>query len=200
MEAWAGRLRDDLRWRWGLRGLPPSVISFQMQARRRAHREQDGFSLSSVTRPADIKTLLALAAGRIEVVELGTATAWTTLTLALDDPRRHVVSFDPFDLAERRHYLSLVPPEVRNRVELIHARGAEGPRTPGRVELLYIDSSHEFQDTVEEVNAWQPHLVPGALIVFDDYGHPSYPGVERAVSELKLDGRRIGTLFVHEHR
>ena len=195
-----GRWREDLRWRYGLRGLPRSVISFQMQARRRAHRERDVFSLFSVTRPADIKTLLALAADRVEIVELGTATAWTTLTLALDDPRRHVVSFDPHDLAERRHYLSLVSADVRSRVELVTARGAVGPRESRPVELLYIDSSHEFQETIDEVLAWRDHLAPGALVIFDDYGHPAYPGVEQAVSELGLTGRRVGTLFVHEHR
>ena len=39
-------------------------------------------------------------------------------------------------------------------------------------------------------------LAPGAAIVFDDYGHPDYPGVREAVQELGLDGRLVGTLFV----
>jgi hypothetical protein len=40
-------------------------------------------------------------------------------------------------------------------------------------------------------------LAPGAPIVFDDYGHPDYPGVAEAVAELGLTGELRGTLFVH---
>ncbi len=45
--------------------------------------------------------------------------------------------------------------------------------------------------------AWQPALLSGALIVFDDYRHPEYPGVAEAIAELELDGEQRGTLFVH---
>jgi cephalosporin hydroxylase len=65
---------------------------------------------------------------------------------------------------------------------------------------LYIDSSHEREQTIAEVRAWQPHLRLGALVLFDDYTHPDYPGVSEAVEELGLEGERRGTLFVHRHQ
>jgi hypothetical protein len=46
--------------------------------------------------------------------------------------------------------------------------------------------------------AWLPVLGAGALVIFDDYGHPDYPGVREAIDALRLAGRAHGPLFVHE--
>jgi hypothetical protein len=103
--AWLGRLRRDLAWMWGLRGLRRRVLWFHWRARRQAHRTNDLFSVVSVTRPADMQVLLKLARGRSHVVEIGTATAWTAITLALDDRRRRVVTYDVIEREEARRYL-----------------------------------------------------------------------------------------------
>jgi predicted O-methyltransferase YrrM len=186
----------ELRWYADLRTLPLRVALFQARARVVAHRRGDRFSLTSVTRPGDLRTLLSLADGRRHVVELGTATGWTAISLALSDPDRRVTSFDPASRPEPARYLRLVGPEVRSRIELVIAPGSDGPRDERPVDLLYIDSSHERQPTIDEVRVWRPALAPGAVIVFDDYGHPDYPGVREAVQELGLEGRLVGTLFV----
>lgn len=196
---WLGRQRRDLQWILGLIGLHPRVVWFQWRARRLALRTDDSFSLGSVTRPADIKILLELARGRQRVVELGTATAWTAITLALADHGRRVFSYDPVERPEPQRYLRLVAPNVRRRIELVIAPGAAGPDGDDPVDLLYIDSSHERDGTIEEVRAWQPHLRPGALVVFDDYTNPDFPGVKEAVAALSLDGHQRGTMFVHRH-
>jgi predicted O-methyltransferase YrrM len=186
----------ELRWYGDLRALPLRVALFQARARFVAHRQGDRFSLTSVTRPDDLRTLLSLARGATHVVELGTATGWTAISLALSDPARRVTSFDPVSRPEPARYLQLVGPDVRSRVALITAPGSDGPRDDRPVDLLYIDSSHERQATIDEVDAWRPALATGATIVFDDYGHPDYPGVREAVQELGLEGRLVGTLFV----
>jgi predicted O-methyltransferase YrrM len=186
----------ELRWYSDLRALPPRVALFQARARVVAHRRGDRFSLTSVTRPADLRTLLSVAAGAAHVVELGTATGWTAISLALSDPARRVTSFDPISRPEPARYLRLVSPGVRSRIALVTAPGSDGPRDNQPVDLLYIDSSHERQPTIDEVHVWRSVLAPGATIVFDDYGHPDYPGVREAVDELGLDGRVVGTLFV----
>jgi predicted O-methyltransferase YrrM len=186
----------ELRWYAELRTLPPRVAWFQARARILAHRHDDRFSLTSVTRPRDLRTLLSIAEGRRHVVELGTATGWTAISLALADRARRVTTFDIVQRPEPRRYLRLAGADARARIELVTAAGAEGPRDDRAVDLLYIDSSHERQATIDEVRAWQPVLAPGAAIVFDDYGHPDYPGVREAVRELALPGRPAGTLFV----
>lgn len=194
-----GDYRRDALWIWGLRGLAPRVLWFNWRALRSARRNRDLFSLTSVTRPGDTRVLLELAKGRKRVVELGTATGWTAITLALDDPTRQVVTYDPWDRPELHRYLEMVGRGVRERIEIVTAEGATGPRDEGRVDLLYIDSSHEREPTVAEVRAWQPYLSPGAPVLFDDYTHPEFPGVRQAVEELDLQGETRGKLFIHRH-
>jgi predicted O-methyltransferase YrrM len=177
--------------------LPPRVAWFQARARRAARAAGDEFSIVSATRPDDLARLLRLARGRRQVVELGTGTAWTTISLALADPERRVTGFDPVVRPEREGYLRLVGPRTRARIELVDAPGARGPIGDQPVDLLFVDSSHEREETVREFQAWRPALAPGALVVFDDYDHPDYPGVGEAVAALDLPGERRGTLFVY---
>jgi predicted O-methyltransferase YrrM len=189
---------NEARYALSLRVLPRPVAWFCLRARRAALRAGDRFTLASATRPHDLKTVLAVARGRLNVVELGTGTAWTAIALALADDRRRVTTFDPFDRSERERYLRVAGADARARIEFVHADGASGPRTDRAVEMLYIDSSHSREATIEELRAWSPVLAAGAVVVFDDYANPDYPGVREAVQELGLSGEQRGTLFVHE--
>lgn len=184
---------------WGLRGLRPRVLWFHWRARRLAWRTNDLFSVTSVTRPADMRVLLELTRGCSRVVELGTATAWTAITLALDDRRRRVATYEVLEREEAKRYLELVGPDVKERIELVIAPGSTGPRAQQPVDLLYIDSSHMREQTIAEVQAWRPHLRPGAPVIFDDYAHPDYPEVREAIEELGLEGEQRGELFFHRH-
>jgi predicted O-methyltransferase YrrM len=191
-------LRAQARYLLSLRRLPLRVAWFQWRARRLASRLGDRFSLTSSTRAADLAVLLKVARNRCRVVELGTGTGWTALALALADPRRHVVTYDPVDRPERRGYVELVASQVSDRVSFVCASGASGPADELAVDLLYIDSSHGREETIEEFRAWEPALALGALVIFDDFPHPDFPGVQQAVRELGLAGEQHGTLFVHE--
>jgi predicted O-methyltransferase YrrM len=193
---WAA-LRQELRLLLLLRRLPPRTARFWWRARRHARRTGDRFSLKSAARPHELAELLALARGRTAVVELGTGTAWSAVSLALDDPARRVVSYDPCVRPERQGYLGLVGVAVRERVELRDEPDSAGPR-PGDppVQLLFIDSSHERESVATAFRAWQDALAPDAVVVFHDYGHPDYPGVREAVSELGLSGEESAGVFV----
>lgn len=192
------RVGAGVRYAVRLRRLPPRVAWFRWRARRVAQSTGDPFSLIAATRPADLALLLGLAHGYRRVVELGTGTAWTTLALALADHRREVISYDPIARPERERYLALVKPGVRARVRLMTRPGSAGPATGDPVDLLYIDSSHAREDTIEELRTWQPVLRPGSLVVLDDYANTDYPGVREAVAEFGLQGNQRGSLFVHE--
>jgi hypothetical protein len=65
------------------------------------------------------------------------------------------------------------------------------------VDLLYIDSSHQREDTIREVEVWRPVLRAGSVVVFDDFAHSEYPGVEEAVKYLDLIGEQQRGLFFH---
>jgi predicted O-methyltransferase YrrM len=190
----------DAGFAWQTRVLPRRVALLQIRARLRARRSGDLFSLTSATRPADLARLLKLAQGRHGVVELGTGTAWTAVALVAADRGRRVTSLDPVARPERERYLALLDRDQRARLELVQAPGATGPRSLLEIDFLFIDSSHERADVIAELRAWEPALRPGALVVFDDYVNPVYPGVAEAVAELGLTGTQSGALFVHEHR
>jgi Methyltransferase domain len=193
----ARKLRREARLLAELRILPPRVALFQWRAWRLASRVEDGFSPVSRTDPRKLAALLSAARGRRRVVELGTGTAWTAISLVMADPGRLVVSYDPIDRPARERYLQLVSPEIRQRLTFVSASGDEGPRDGETVELLYIDSSHARDDTIREVEAWRPVLEEGSLMVFDDFAHSDYPGVEEAVRCLELVGEQQEGLFVH---
>jgi predicted O-methyltransferase YrrM len=178
--------------------LPPRVAWFNVRARATARRIHDDAPKASL-RPEDLSILLGLANGRRTVVELGTRKAWTAIALALADKGRRVVTYDPIVQQPRDHYLALVGSDVRERITLVDLQGETGP-IDGLcdVDFLLIDSSHARQATIREYVAWKPALAPGAIVVFDDYSHPDFPGVKEAVdADLKLDGHTAGLMFIH---
>jgi predicted O-methyltransferase YrrM len=190
------RLRGEVRLLVGLRRLPPRVVLFIVRARTHAWRSDDRFSLASAAGPADLAVLLSLARGRQHVVELGTGTAWTSVVLALADPARRVISYDPEERAHTTSYLRLAGAGAGRRIELRGQADSAGPHDFDRpVELLFIDSSHERAATVAAFRAWLPALAPGALVVFHDYDHAGYPGVSEAIAELELTGEAREGLF-----
>jgi Methyltransferase domain len=181
-----------------LRFLPLRVALFQWRAWRLAWRTEDGFSPLSRTQPRKLAVLLSAASGRRHIVELGTGTAWTAISLVLADSGREVLSYDPVQRPERERYLRLVSPDTRRRLTFVGASGDDGPGDSGMVGLLYIDSSHHREDTIREMEAWRPVLEDGSVVVFDDFGNPEYPGVEEAVRHLGLKGKERRGLFVHQ--
>ncbi|MEA2495663.1 MAG: hypothetical protein QOJ29_3574 [Thermoleophilaceae bacterium] len=177
------------------RVLPPRIAFFYVRALLSATFRRDEWTLVSATRPADLAKLLELADGRAKVAEIGSGPGWSALALALADPSRRVVSFD-VDERPVNTYARLVPASVRQRVQFVLASGAEGASDAPNADFVFIDSSHEYAETLETFAAWRPKLLPGAMVVFHDYGNPQYPGVAEAVAELGLDGTVDGEVFV----
>lgn len=162
-----GRVRvfgRDLRFLLSLRDLPWRVAVFQWRAWRLGARLGDEFGRGSSTRPEKLATVLKLAGDGRYVVELGTAQAWTAISLALACPDRQVVTYDPFERLEPHKYMGLVPEHVRRRVNVLIASGQDGPPTDQPVDLLYIDSTHERADTIRELEVWRPVLREGGRL------------------------------------
>jgi predicted O-methyltransferase YrrM len=182
---------------WATRVLPRRVAAFQARALLRAWLRGDHVAFISSLRAPSLALLLRVADGRERVVELGTATAWTSCSLLLADPDRRVVSFDPVAHEHRDAYVRMLRPAARERLRLVTATGAEGAEHVSEsVDLLFVDCGHEREMVISEVEAWRPRLAPGAVIVFDDYGHPLFPGVAEAIAELGLSGRAEAGCFV----
>lgn len=189
--------RQEVRFLHQLRVLPIRVARFQWRAYRLSRRSGDLSAFVSSTRPHKLATLLAVADHRQHVVELGTAAGWTSICLALADPGRVVVTYDPAPHPMLDRYFELAGPAVRERIEFIRARGDQGPGPAHGVDLLYIDSGHDRDTAISEFQAWRPVLRTGSTVAFDDFTHPEFPGVSQAVRELGLDGEVRNDLFIH---
>lgn len=189
----ARRLGYQLRF---LLALPGPVRSFWVRALLAALRQGDGWSVAVACRPAELHRILEAFRGCAVVGELGTAAAWTTSALALAEPGRRVHSWDVEVHHQRDTTLALLPTEVCARIEL-HARpGGTGPHPPPPVDALFLDSSHEREETVESFRLFATAMPAGGVVAFHDFADPDYPGVMEAIDELGLTGRASGHVFV----
>lgn len=60
------------------------------------------------------------------------------------------------------------------------------------VDILFIDTVHTYQDTLDEFNAWQPKLARNAIVILDDLYRV---GMEQAWQELP--GEHVRLDFLH---
>lgn len=176
--------------------LPRPVARFWLRALRRAQAERDTWSIDVACRPAELRVLLDALGDARRVAEIGTAAAWTTACIALARPDREVHSWDVEAHPERERYLALLAPADRARVHLHDRPGGLGPDDPPPVDAVFIDSSHEREETVATFRTWEPALAPGGVVGFHDYADDAYPGVTQAIDELGLAGEARGHLYV----
>jgi predicted O-methyltransferase YrrM len=189
------RLVALVRQALALPRLSRPVRRFYLRGLRLARRTGDRYTLDVACRPQELAVLLGVAQGRRRVVELGTATGWTAIALALSDPARQVTTYDPVRREQRERYLELVPEDVRRRIDFVQRPGEE-LRDERDVDLLFVDSSHEREETIRSFRRWRDRLAPDGTVAFHDFGDPAYPGVDEAIRDLGLRGNARGRLFV----
>jgi predicted O-methyltransferase YrrM len=174
--------------------LPPRVALFYLRARRHAERIGDADTLVGSAAPSQVAVLLRLARPHAEVVEIGTAGAWTSIAVALAHPRARVTTYDNAPRDVVADYLRLAP-EAEPRITFVHGAGERPRAEPREVGLLFVDGNHEQGSTVATFQAWRERIVPGGVVVFHDF-HSSWPGVRGAIDELGLSGSVTTSMFV----
>jgi predicted O-methyltransferase YrrM len=117
------------------------------------------------------------------------------MALAVADPQRHVITYDPNVLPHRDRYLSLVDPRTRGRIQLVKEKAQTGPAPGTVIDMIFIDGDHSRKATAAAFRVWERVLVPGGVAAFHDYG-PVYPIVAGAVEDLGLEGVVWGNLFL----
>lgn len=147
-----------------------------------------------------------------EIVELGVFQARTAIIMAWGASLgngAHVTAIDPWELAGNVYDPPFTDANTRgmaefnvqrvgygDRVLLVQAFSHEvaqhwtNPDVGSRksIGLLFVDGDHTKEGARRDIEAWAPHLAPGAVIAVDDYGHPDWPGVAQAVDELVDEG------------
>ena len=58
----------------------------------------------------------------------------------------------------------------------------------GAVSLLHVDANHRYDQVRRDVDAWEPLVMPGGWIVFDDYQWAFGDGPTRVGDELLETG------------
>ena len=70
------------------------------------------------------------------------------------------------------------------------------------IRIAFIDSSHHYEHTKQEIELIVPHLCPHGWLLFHDYFSEKTPGVARAVDEflehtdMNFHRYRCGGLFI----
>lgn len=57
--------------------------------------------------------------------------------------------------------------------------------------LVFVDGDHGYEPVKQDIQAWEPLIVPGGILCGHDYGNPVVPGVKQAVDELLGDRVRF---------
>lgn len=123
------------------------------------------------------------------IVEIGSYHGKSTVALALGSRDHHrvpVYAVDPnevftgvlggqFGPVDRAEFLAnLLRCGVAETVRVVNlksrqaAAGLQGP-----VGLLWIDGDHRYEAVKEDLDCWQPHLLPGALVALHDSKDPN---------------------------
>ncbi|NIV53578.1 MAG: hypothetical protein GWN53_17195 [Gammaproteobacteria bacterium] len=122
------------------------------------------------------------------VVELGVETGNSTLALlmGLRYTGGYLVSYDidPCDRAFER-----VDGARLGTRWLFRQRHSLSDRWDRPIDVLWIDSSHEFHETRQELRFYEPHVRTGGIIAMHDI--ESVPDVERAIGAYFDGGYRI---------
>lgn len=164
--------------------------------------------------PPDIMAALADFAAQVPadraIVELGVFRGATAIIMgwgAQQGHGAHVWGIDAWDLPGNTYDAPFTDPGSRNwarynvkaqglanQVTLIHDfSSVAADRWPvigqGRqIGLLFVDADHSYGGARGDVASWTPHLADDAVIAFDDYGHPDWPGVKQAVDDMVAEG------------
>lgn len=131
--------------------------------------------------PSDIQHHLPLlfSLARGNVLELGTRSGVSTAAL-LAGVERHGGFVHSVDIEDCRHVAEGHAQWFFIRGDSRNPEIAEQVDTP--IDLILIDTQHEYEIAQAELALWHTHLVPGGTICMHDT--ETFPGVRRAAQEF----------------
>ena len=146
---------------------------------------------------------LVMGSRASRIAQLGTCTGYSALLLGWMLRRMNAkhglfsLDLDPASCATSRHWIARGG--LQDYVEIAE-RNSLDPQSPlaardylgGDPELVIVDSSHEYQATLAELDLWYGALAPGGLLVLHDVSHfaaefdvTGQGGVGRAFTEWR---------------
>lgn len=146
---------------------------------------------------------LVTGSGIERIVQLGTHAGYSSLLLGFALRRMHAshglfsLEIDEPLCRFAREWLGRAGLDDFVQVQLRSSLDKESPRLAqkylgGAPELIFLDSSHEYRQTLNELEAWYPELAAGGMIVLHDtsefaasFDVTGQGGVHRALREWR---------------
>jgi hypothetical protein len=110
------------------------------------------------------------------IVELGVNKGYGINSFALGNPNIRVIGLD----------LNVEPEYTEPNVDFYLISALPVPDFINNIAVLHIDTEHSYGNALNEFMQYEPYLLPGAVVMFDDL-HAMDNGVLRAFYELPYD-------------
>lgn len=81
------------------------------------------------------------------------------------------------------HNLRTHSPLTLEYAKVLRCRSTEAHRMIGPCRGVLIDGSHDYENVIQDIAVWRPHIIPGGILAGDDYSTVDFPGVVKAVEE-----------------
>jgi len=119
-------------------------------------------------------------------LEIGTGTGCSLIATLLGLAHHEDVKCWTVDIRVREHLEAEMKKREfnRSRWDFINADSLDVAKTWNvPLNMIYIDGDHTYDGCYNDIMAWEPHLVFGGLMIFDDYDH-GYWSVTEAVDDI----------------
>lgn len=137
----------------------------------------------------EISKLVELAAGR-DVLEVGAFRGLSAWAMAFT--AKSVTSIDTFransagqqqmaELTTLDDYMAATARYKNTHVVVSSSQNAD--LGSENFDMIFLDAMHDYDNVRADIKRWYPHLRPGGVMAFHDYGHHDFPGVKQAVDE-----------------
>ncbi len=164
----------------------------------------------------ELTVLAAICAARqpATIFEIGTFDGRTTLNLAENSPpetRIYTLDLPAGEVDTTAHALAagedafvrksasgarFVSSPYASRITQLYGDSARFDFSPyrGAIDLVFVDASHAYEYVLTDSRNALELLRPGGIILWHDYGTGDWPGVNRALNELRRDDPRFARL------
>jgi predicted O-methyltransferase YrrM len=122
-------------------------------------------------------------------VELGVCGGGGSLHLALGNPDGKVVGVDiAMPPAPQMETIGAMVNRDKFYIHIGDSAGSapEVYKWYGQVDILFVDTTHTYEQTTRELVAWQPYLSERAVVCFDDLFRPEMAGYWESLPEPKV--------------